>query len=661
MRVTVLSACLLVACGASPEPDGGAAIDDAGMPDAGRDDAGCTPSACELRCGDVSDDCGGTLSCPACPECASDADCAFGTFCDLGHGVCTTGCRTGPHAAIDIPLVQVDVEVTLNGDAIPAAPAPAQLRFVPLGPVASPGSTLEVYDATGPVSPLRATLAPGDYIVYYEGELGLTPSRWPAERYVELTTVTVTPETTSLRFDVPTALVRFDLTLDGAPLPDVGIESPWIFGYRVDSRGSRFEAWRFQLPPGASSFERYLVPGRESFEYARGGPLPGWPPGGVIGEDVEVGASPSIALDIPHARLTIRLTRDGAPAPDGVRLNTGDYPVGPGIGTTSGGELTVDVVPGPIRLWSVGGPIDWPREQWPIAELTIVDDTTVDVDVDPVLVPIDARLDATLDDGCRALAAVTLNGQRIPLPPVGETAHVDLWLFPGEKPVEYQAPPPCGEVWPRQSVVLDPIQIVDASPQRIDVPTVRVAFDVTFDGAPPPDVEPGPSPIRLLLRASGGYTDDGVVPLYERVGSEWHVVPPVGALVPGRYDVLLSVAGGLGWASGDVLVQEDVLFDADTTRSLAVETVVATLEASLGGDYPPTESWSSTLLLDRSFRNRLAPWRSSDVYPPPLVIVFRAIRGRYDVEYYATRLGGSPLDAAGQLPPARIALGCWEL
>ncbi|MGE0788189.1 MAG: hypothetical protein AB7S26_21130 [Sandaracinaceae bacterium] len=474
MRVTVLLTGLLVACGASHAPDAGGDAPD----------AACAPDECGLRCGDVPDGCGGTLSCP-CPECASDADCDADTVCDLGHGVCTTDCRTGPHAAIDIPLVEVDLDVTLNGAPLPAEPALVGLWFVRRDIAPEIGATVSLYDDAGPVTPLRASLAPGEYAVHYTNTLGSDDAGpWPSD-IAQLTVVDVTRDTTTLAIDVRSTPVRFDVTLDGAPLPgDRGTVGPWIYASRADSRGRRGMVWARRLPADASSFAIHVIPGLISFAYAPGAALPDWPLAGAIAENVDVGASPVVALDIARARLTVRLTRDGVPAPDGVQLALEAPDSAPvPLGVTEGGELTAYVVPGTIRLLSMGGPTDWPDEEWRIAETTVTGDTTLDVNVDPVLVPIDARLDATWNDGCAA-GAVTVSGHRIRLPTIGETVHHDVSLFRGEKRVEYRAPAMCVTAPLRPSVVLDPIGVIDASPQSIVVPTVRVTFDVTLDPSP---------------------------------------------------------------------------------------------------------------------------------------------------------------------------------
>ncbi|MGE0788190.1 MAG: hypothetical protein AB7S26_21135 [Sandaracinaceae bacterium] len=661
---------LVTGCGTSHESDAGP-------------DADCAPMTCGARCGDVDDGCGGTLSCPPCVTCATDADCDTGTVCDLGSGLCTSECRQGPHIAVDLPLVPVEVHVTLNGAPLPtradASGLSPQLVFVsPLAP-SWHGATLDLY-ARGEAEPYAApvaSLAPGDYSVYLQPEGA--PAPWPSDGYLPVGRVSVASTTTSLAIDIPTVEVEVRVTLDGAPVPALGgagSASTYVELRYEPPLGVVPGRTAIRLTDATAPLHLVFVPGPVTLRFSRGPASPAvWPTSGPLAQRIELGSAPTVAIDIPREELHVHLRRAGAIPADGVVIRATSLepsyymPPDEPLGTVVDGELGAYVLPGMLRILSAGGPDGWPQETWTIADREITGPTDVDADLDPVLVRVSADTSP-----CSGGGEVTIGGVTIPA-----SEEADVWLFRGEHRPTYTTDGflDCGSnaIAPEQTVPLPPVEIVDDTPVHIDVPMVRAAIRVTLDGDPPaemPFVTDWTAPI-LRLRALDALSPIDV-PLFDRdlVGSRFTPAETDVMIVAGTYDVSYAGRGALrdAWPNASMTLQESVRIDTDGPLPIALETVAATIDLSVaGGPLPPNPQdswegggWPSQIVLSgpgvSAWSQPLYDLGSDDVLRPLSSVTVPVFRGRYDLLYEMPQ--GFHVRAEGPLPPPGVPLGCWE-
>ena len=689
VRFTVPAIMLLVACSgvpSMPEPD-------AGPPDAGP----CEPRACgALECGELDDGCGGRLSC-GCPdgtvcgfstpsvcgsECATDADCAVGSVCDLASAACTAGCRTGPHIAVDIPLVRVALDVTLDGAPLPALRAGVEsprLTFYPLAERSLGGDAYLYLRATGsePRRPV-VSLAPGAYEVYL-GTGALAEPPWPFGHGQPLGVVTIEQDTVSVPIDIVTHEITFRFTMDGAPLPDDFVEGTPELGL-VPSFGHPAN-W-IPLGDGGPVNERTLrvVAQTVSVVFDRFGASPAtWPASGVVIDALDIGGASVVDIDIPRERLTVTLTRGGGPPPEGVELaiysesDLRNLSLGPLVG----GTASAWVLPGQYEVRSIAGPADWPQGVWTLAELTVSGDTTVDLDARPLLVHTTSRLDTDLASDC-SHGTIELAGASLPLGAGGASEEADVWVFPGTFSPIYHPPDrmrcPVDGVWPISRFVLAPIAIVDASPITFVVPRAHATFRVRVDGSPP---LPAISADRWWAPVVWvEYEDDNVresfrVDLYDFDGEMMHqpVVAPAITLVPQTYRIYLrgTETGPSGqWPFGRRLMEDAFVLESDTEIPLEVETTLVRIDLSLnGGPLPDNarDSWggggipAGIELRGARATMRLVPWDAR--IPQPQSFELRVFPDphwdlRYNLDY------GFSVNAEGPLPVPGIQLGCWE-
>jgi hypothetical protein len=232
MRTYLLLALLLVGCGddaassappgpvAAPE-DGGAVINGGGA------GASCLKTTCQDRgatCGEISDGCGGTLSCGTCdgywvcgasglanvcaPPCPSK--CPQGYRCDLS-GACIDG---SPGAlALEVESIAVSGAVTFNGEQPNAACVDGR-RGTLLFENSSKGYKFDVPIPCGS-GPLRysARLFPALYAVTFTATPG---SDVPTIPYAFSRSADLAADTADLTFDVATPSVGGTVTMDGA-------------------------------------------------------------------------------------------------------------------------------------------------------------------------------------------------------------------------------------------------------------------------------------------------------------------------------------------------------------------------------------------------------------------------------------------------------------
>lgn len=390
----------------------------------------CKPRTCVdagASCGTIDDGCGATLVCGACLEpescggsgtpnvcggqCTQDEHCGAFERCDADRRClsrCTTSSSSPPRVSIDVPRVQVHLQLTLNGDAL----GPVQGR----GDVATPW--IELIDGSGarparfqvfwlegwvsgwtatPVRNSSVHVVPGRYEVFYTAGPDPFPG-WPQNDRRRLGTVELTTSAT-IAIDVSSLPISLVATLNGAALEPVmgrgSAASPSVELVESDgSRAGRFRVYRFDggvpnwTATPASATPIFVMPGTYDLIYAAGAePFPGWPQNsqrrlqtgltlsqpGTISTNVE---SVNVEFDVTlNGQPRVQVTGSGPAALPWVELRDADGSPAGRLrmfrfeGSTSQwtatplSPLTVAVLPGTYTTWYTAGAD--PFSNWP--------------------------------------------------------------------------------------------------------------------------------------------------------------------------------------------------------------------------------------------------------------------------------------------------------
>lgn len=462
----------LVGCGATHDRVPDAAPDDAGRADA------CVALTCAPdECGAREDGCGGALDCGPCEiVCEGDADCETGEVCDLGSGgVCTTGCRTGRRAVIDIPAHPVEVRVTLDGQPLPETVAvPGTLFFegdhrihvarVPLveeGPLPYAGRQSVV-----------VRFAPGRYRARIEwGEAG--------ELIEDIGVVEIDEDTTRLDFDLER--VTSTLRLDLAPQWD-GVGT-----VIVHSADFSTHQWAHVEDASAPITLLPMSPGRY-FVTLRGSGAPNRVLPGTIELAEEALAEEVVVVEAPAAPVELAVTLAGGAAPDaGTCLRLQPLPEA-GRPGTGGPELSITA--GHARGWAVPGRYrvevcpdrSWPQPPPELPEIVVPPEgLTAALEVPMVEVDVTVEIEgmdpAELPPGCVGEVRVGDHPLPLVLPP-GE--HRRVRVTPGEHRVALRGVHEgCPTLLPDAELG---VVVADGAPLHISVPTVPL--ELRLDGAP---------------------------------------------------------------------------------------------------------------------------------------------------------------------------------
>ena len=414
----------LVGCGAPPDlPDAG---------DAGEEDA-CVALACAPgMCGAHDDGCGGALDCGPCEiVCEGDADCETGEVCDLGSGgVCTTGCRTGRRAVIDIPAHPVEVRVTLDGQPFPETVTdPVTLYFEGDHPlhVARVPLFVEGLPPYAGRSSVVARFVPGRYRarIEWEARAGMLIE--------DIGVVEIDEDTTRLDFDLER--VTSTLRLDLAPQWD-GVRT-----VIVHSADFSTQQWARVEDPSEPITLLPMSPGRY-FVTLNGARSASGAPNRVLPGTIEL--AEEVVVEANAAPVDLALTLAGGAAPDAetcLRLQPLPEESPP---RTSGPVLFV--MEGHARGWAVPGRYrvelacadpSWPRPPPALGEIVVPPEgLTASLDVPMVEVDVTVEIEgmdpAELPPGC--VGEVRVGDHPLPLA-LTPGEHRRVRVTPGEHPV----------------------------------------------------------------------------------------------------------------------------------------------------------------------------------------------------------------------------------
>lgn len=680
---------------------------DASM-DAAVDAGPCVPTTCEAaaaECGSLDDGCGGVLACGDCAlgeacgfaqphrcggECSSDADCDRGEVCDLGGARCTTGCRTGPFLAVDLPHHPVTVEITLDGEPLPATVegATPALRIVPTATAGdrSSGYELHPYEradgSTTRRERLEINLPPGDYEVWYFLVSGDPAAPFPWAEHTRLTELRVEPDDAIVTLDIPVAHVTLRPRLSSAPLPEAGAggsnpprlhigHSTFVSLY--DEAGSPRPAITVPVVAGAPFTVRYYGSVDDAFaDFPRNTFSP-------LHESVAVEGS-VIDLDIDAVRVALELRFDGSPAEPGthhLHLSR-DGERGMLVELTDPASTEVTLRPGTYGLdyRGFGGGI---RGQ----ELVATTDGRQVLDFPTTL----ATFRVTTGDGphpsCPGSAFIWVGGTRIDLGPSDEETLVTARVLEGEHGPRFEPGVPCDEGesgWPMDAAELPAVQIRGEAPVvSLFVPRHSLTLAVTLDGDPPPALAAASGGLPYIrVRPSVPDTAIGhvYVPLYREAGDALVPVTARTLWLHGRdYDLLYQGARGdyeTAWPVGARRLVTALHPATRPTAYVDVPRVRSRLAVTMGGRRLPAlrapDAWFRTgptirLTASEAEASQLGFFSSDGVPHAPRDRWHLPGRYRLTFDYHYSEngfFGRTTLYARSGLPPLGIPLGCWE-
>jgi|GEM_PF-5449758 len=425
----------------------------------------CVPETCEslgAECGaEVSDGCGGTLSCGGCSQ---------GMVCDDDLSCACQELTAGDELSIGVPTVRLEFEITLAGDPLTAANTTADDVGVFLLKPEPPHAigwewvtrTPWDFDSEAPLDRVAFTVVPGRYDLYYSARGYDFDSAWPRNGAARLIGGVEALQDTTVAVDVPTARVQLDLSCRGEPLGSYAAEVPPGSAAKLTASGPGSVDLAILTDDPVLPSALTLLPGQYDLHWfnstgvteplldplGRGLPLGG---GANLGT-AEVDDGGTLAFDLPVADAVVDFRLDGqvavAPDPsDGATLQLDpevenpDSPDG-GPGQSGPGEpidqvhiplhaaefpLLLPVTPGrySFRYLNAGAVADapapapsvWPYNRWPLALNEPVDDgwgrtwylDTVEVQVGASLngTPLDTTNTSVDDVGGIGLAART--------------------------------------------------------------------------------------------------------------------------------------------------------------------------------------------------------------------------------------------------------------
>ncbi len=375
--------------------------------------------------------------------------------------------------AVDIPSIEIQGQVTLNGAAMGSAPSDrGRLSFV-----AEDGSTAHSDSlGTSGVATYRARLFPGLYDVIYEPSETLCRSEaeFPCNRG-RLASAQSLLQSGALDLDVPTVRVSGAVTLNGGPVPSANSERGHLVFATEDGAAATepFEA------PGAITYELTVMPGTYELSYEGNAALcedgdVGLPCGrGVLERGLALTASGGVDVDIPAITVRGRVTLlgDSLPAESGDRgslvltSDQGQVTLPP-LGTAGDYEYETHVVPGTYAVHFAGNAalcgledaVQMPCIGGPLLETALNSSGSLDIDLPVVevrgVVTLDGDPlpDAPLDRGLLAFRPVGVTVEApaddtnigAPLMAVDPVSY-RMTMVPGNYVVTHQANPQlCG-------------------------------------------------------------------------------------------------------------------------------------------------------------------------------------------------------------------------
>lgn len=627
--------------------------------------------------------------------------CDAGATCVEGACVCGLTVQGGEPIPIDIPFAAVQLDVTLGGAALPSGYVANDFGRLRLR--AMDGAVTPAGNASGGL-PSIATLAgrviPGTYDVLYEGQgTVLDPGRaFPLGAAVLAAGVPFADGAT-VKIDIPSAKVTFDVTLGGAPLPATYVAGDWGRLLLRAADGAVTEIG--SVGGGTSSvgsLSGRVVPGTYDvlYESYSTSPAPtfAFPVGhGVIAAGVALTPGAMVALDIPAAPVTFDVTLGGEALPTQSAANDWGrlFVRGPDgqasqVAVVAGGQpskstVKVRVLPGTYDVvyepYSAAMSADaaFPAGSATLAKgVALTSGATVAVDIPWVSL----KLNVTL--GGKPLPETTEGGDTALITlrrPDGVEAHIGAVtggmpskgtlvgrVVPGTYDVIYASQAGAlleGLAFPAGGATLaSGVVLTTGKTLALDIPTGAITVDVTLGGGPLPVKYTVDDWGRVLLR----HADGTVREIGNVSGGTTSAGALAGAIVPGTYDVLYeSYAGQVDEArlfpSGRAVLATGVKLAGGVTLALDIPVAEVRFDVTLAkGTLPPafvSDDWG-WLRLRGPLGEPMAVGSVGGGMPSFGTLVGRVVPGDYEVSY-ASFAGA--LAPAAKLPlSGGAALGC---
>ncbi len=479
---------------------------------------------------------------------------------------------------IDVPVVDINFNVTLNGQPVTSANTNDSDEGVFRLVDPNTGETISLPEtANGSTMnyPTTRRIIPGVYDIYYGN--GGTQTFWPINNdhlIIENADLTTSGNFT---IDVSTVDVQFDVTLNGSPVTTANTNDSdeGVFRLVDPTTGETMS-----LPETANGATmnypttRRIIGSVYDIYYGNGGTQTFWPinTNHKLVDAVELTISQTYVIDVATADVTFDVTLDGQPvtpantndSDEGVfRLEdptTGDVFSLPETanGATMNYPTTRRIIPFTYRIYYGNGGT---QTFWPInnnhlldsaAQLTSTGTYTINVPT------IDATFDVTLngqpvtsantndsDEGVFVLED-NVTGERFSLP---ETANGATMNYPTTRriiPAVYDIYYGNGGTqlfWPINTnhKLYDDRSLQTTSTYVIDVPVEDVTFEVTLNGQPvtPANTNDSDEGVFRLVDP----TTDETINLPETANGATMNYPTVRRIIPASYDVYYGNGG----------------------------------------------------------------------------------------------------------------------
>ena len=546
--------------------------------------------------------------------------------------VCLTPSGAGL-VTVDVPSVDVLIDVTLNGQPISSANTgdadEGSLRIVDTatGEIVAdlPGVWNDGPDQ--PLTPYELQLVAGVYDIYYE--VVDDGPNWPSNQNHLLVDALVIDTSTTYTVDVPVAMVDLDVTIDGAALSTAntsGSDEGAIQLREVGGSSIAYDSpgvWDDGTNTALTPFTFQVVAGDYDVWYQVVDDGPNWPENSdALLQSAMTFSSGSMTVNVPVSDVTLDVTLNGAPVS---AANAGDLDEGsveirdpdtgavvvdlPGVWDDGPDQpltpYTFQVVSGDYALWYdiVDDGPNWPDNETAVLDPAFdlstdgtftIDVPSVDVQLDVTLngAPISSANSGDLDEGSLVLqdpdtggvvadlAGVWDDGPDTPLTPYS------LQLVGGDYDIYYEVVDD-GPNWPsNQNALLEPgYDLSTSGTYVIDVPVADVSLDVTLNGAAisalnTGDLDEGSLTLREVGRSDIAYDSAGVW----NDGPDQPLTPFTFQVVAGAYDVWYQVVDdGPNWPDNTNSLLTAAQTFATGTTIVNVGSFDLTIDVTLNG------------------------------------------------------------------------------
>lgn len=597
-------------------------------------------------------------------------------------------CLTGPAATVNIPAVQILLDVTLNGAPVSSANSSGDdegqliLENVTSGERSALGGVWD--DALDqPLTPMNLHIVPGIYDIYY-GVIDDGP-HWPSNTNALLLAGVNMNVDGALTVDVPVVNIVIDVTLNGAAISadnsgDHDEGELILVDAATGERSGLGGVWDDNLDQPLTPYNLHIVPGSYDIYYGVIDDGPHWPSNtnALLLSNVSMSSSGSLAVNVSTVNISLDVTLNGMGI---TAANTGDDDEGQLIlqntATLERSELEgvwhdtqdqpltpydLQIIPDTYDIYY--GVVDdgpnWPSNTNVLlrSAVALTSSGVLTVDIPSVHVSLDVTLNQAAitsansgdnDEGQLVLVDPT-TGERSELGGVWDDnsdqplTPYDLRIVPGTYDI-YYAVVDDGPHWPSNTnaKVRSAVSLQASGSLSVDIPTASITLDVTLDGA-------------TISAANSGDDNEGQLVLVDptsgersELGGVWDdnnnlpLTPYDLKIVPGSYDIYYAVVDdGPDWpANTNALLRQGV--GLTTSGALTVDVPVATLAldvtldgAQLSSNNCGDQNEGQLVLVDPNSGERSelgGVWddNSDSVLTPYQLSI---IPGRYDI-YYA--------------------------